>query len=208
MPEETRYVTLSGNPPNGGFPPGQMFASVVVEQQPVTQPEYYGPPPAYNLPLPTDFPAWYQGPPPPAPAAPAAPLSNPCWCETQGQHAGGNAPNEDGWSLLMPSDLVSFLFVENGLRPCDAPNGHYPHQFVFTKYKAPSVMTVADLLTKIKAPPGDHIGITEMEELGDDRFTAGITITRGSELAKKTLAEIGWTQRKSEIAPIWLAPKW
>ena len=57
------------------------------------------------------------------------------------------------------------------------------------------------------APEEDNYGLTEMEELGDNRFAAGLTITRGSDLSKKTLAETGWTQRRSEAAPIWVCVK-
>ena len=69
------------------------------------------------------------------------------------------------------------------------------------------MMTVKDLIKGLGAPAGDQNGVTEMEELGDSRFTAGLTITQGSDDAKKTLAEVGWSQRKSEAAPIWLVVK-
>ena len=68
-------------------------------------------------------------------------------------------------------------------------------------------MTLKDLIKGLGAPPGDQNGITYMEELGDNRFTTGVTITQGSDDAKKTLAEIGWTQRRSDVAPIWLVVK-
>lgn len=69
------------------------------------------------------------------------------------------------------------------------------------------MMTVKDLIRGLGAPAGDGNGVTEMVELGDNRFTAGLTITQGSDDARKTLAETGWTQRSSEAAPIWLAVK-
>ena len=69
------------------------------------------------------------------------------------------------------------------------------------------MMTVKDLIKRLGAPAGEQNGITEMEELGDDRFTAGVTITQGSEDAKKTLAEVGWTQMRSEAGPIWIVVK-
>ena len=68
-------------------------------------------------------------------------------------------------------------------------------------------MTLGDLIKRLGAPAGDRNGISEMEELGDARFTVGSTIMQGSDDAKKTLAEIGWTQRKSEAAPIWILVK-
>lgn len=69
------------------------------------------------------------------------------------------------------------------------------------------MMTVKDLIKGLGAPAGDQNGVTEMEELGDNRFTVGLTITQGSDNAKKTLAEVGWSQRRSEAAPIWLVVK-
>lgn len=98
-------------------------------------------------------------------------------------------------------------FVGDGTRPCDAPNGYYPHQFAFTAHKVPSMMTVKDLIKGLGAPAGDQNGITEMVELGDNRFASGVTIMQGSDDAKKTLAEVGWTQRNSEAAAIWFVVK-
>lgn len=119
----------------------------------------------------------------------------------------GHMLRGDGWSYITPSEHTTIHFVGDGTRPCDAPNGYHPHQLRFTKHRVPSMMTVKDLVKGLGAPAGDQNGITEMMELGDNRFTAGITITQGSEDAKKTLAETGWTQRRSEIAPIWIVVK-
>ncbi len=69
------------------------------------------------------------------------------------------------------------------------------------------MMTVKDLIKGLGAPAGDQNGVTEMKELGDARFTVGLTITQGSDNAKKTLAEVGWSQRRSEAKPIWLVVK-
>lgn len=119
----------------------------------------------------------------------------------------GHMMHGDGWSYITPSEHTTIHFVGDGTRPCDAPNGYHPHRFAFTKHKVPTTMTVKDLIKRLGAPAGDQNGITEMEELGNNRFTAGITITQGSEDAKKTLAETGWTQRRSEAAPIWFVVK-
>lgn len=113
----------------------------------------------------------------------------------------------DGWSYIAPSEHATIHFVGDGARPCDAPNGYYPHEFNFSKHKAPTMMTVKDLIKGLGAPEGDEYGITEMEEQGNNRFTAGVTITQGSDDAKKTLAEQGWTQRRGEAAPIWILVK-
>lgn len=113
----------------------------------------------------------------------------------------------DGWSYITPSEHTTIHFVSDGTRPCDAPNGYYPHRFAFTIHKVPTMMTVRELIEGLGAPPGDQNGITEMEELGNSRFAAGWTITQGSEDATKTLREVGWTQRRSEAAPIWVVVK-
>ena len=112
-----------------------------------------------------------------------------------------------GWSYIAPREHATIHFLGDGTRPCDAPDGYYPHQFTFTRHKVPTVMSVKDLIQGLGAPAGDRIGITEMEEVGDARFTAGITITQGSDDARKSLAEVGWTQRRSEAAPIWILVK-
>ncbi|CAD6564718.1 MAG: hypothetical protein ASARMPREDX12_002394 [Alectoria sarmentosa] len=225
MPEETRYFTLNGNVPNGGVPPGRMFASVAglpfgpnPGHQPFSPGPFgggYGPPPPYHGPqenrngggYPPYHPTLHPGTPPPAPRAPSAPASYGSGYEPPGQYIDGHMLHGDGWSYITPSEHTTMHFVGDGTRPCDAPNGYYPRHFNFSKHKVPTMMTVKDLIKRLGAPAGEHNGITEMEELGDDRFTAGVTITQGSEDAKKTLAEMGWTQMKSEAGPIWIVVK-
>ena len=56
MPEETRYITLNGDVPNGGVPPGRTFVSVAGLP--------YGPNPNHYPFSPAPFSAAY-GPPPP-----------------------------------------------------------------------------------------------------------------------------------------------
>ena len=119
----------------------------------------------------------------------------------------GHMMHGDGWSYITPTENTTIHFVGDGTRPCDAPNGYHPQQFGFTKHKVPTTMTVKDLIKQLGAPAGDQNGITEMEELGDNWFAAGITITQGSEDAKKSLAAMGWTQRRSEAAPVWIVVK-
>lgn len=68
-------------------------------------------------------------------------------------------------------------------------------------------MRVKDLLEYLEAPPGDNFGITRMVAVGNDTWAADVTITRGSEMANKTLAELGWMQFGSEDPPIWLCMK-
>ena len=133
--------------------------------------------------------------PPPAyspPAQPYHPLPPP-------------GPNVDG-SLLL-GDHTRIHWLEDGERPCDAPNGYFPHRFGFKAWKVASVMRVVDLLEYLNAPPGDNFGITQMVETGNDTWAANMTVIRGSETANKTLAELGWTQIRSEDPPIWLCMK-
>lgn len=113
----------------------------------------------------------------------------------------------DGWSYIAPSEHTTIHFVSDGSRPCDAPDGYYPHRFDFTKHKVPSMMSVQDLIKGLGAPAGDENGITEMVEMADFRFAVRVNVTQGSEDAKKTLREMGWTQRRSEAAPIWIVVK-
>ena len=46
-----------------------------------------------------------------------------------------------------------------------------------------------------------------MEDLGDDRFTAGVTITQGSENAEKASVEVRRAQRRRDAPPIWVVVK-
>ena len=174
MAEETRYITVSGAAPNGGFPAGIIFAGLV------------GPPPAQDMAC--------QGPPPPYTPPPQPVHPNPPLRQT----AGG--------SMLL-GDLTDIHWLDDGDRPCDAPNGYFPYQFDFTKYQVPSVMRVRDLIEHLEAPRGNGFGITQMEEIGNDTWVESVTIIRGSEMADRTLAELGWTQQRSQAAPIWLCMK-
>ena len=111
-----------------------------------------------------------------------------------------------GWSYITPGEHTWIHFVGDGTRPCDLPDGYYPN-LKFSKHRVPTMMTVKDLIKGLGAPAGKENGITEVEELGFDRYAEGETITQGSKRAKKTLAEMGWTQRRSELAPIILVVK-
>lgn len=69
------------------------------------------------------------------------------------------------------------------------------------------MMTVRDLIGALGAPPGPQNGITEMEELGDSRWSAGVTVEQGSRDAERSLRSLGWTQRRSQKKPIWVVVK-
>ena len=207
MPEETRYFTLNGEPPNGGVPPGRLFASIA---GPPYTPNagYYGLPPDHCAPHQAFYPTMHPGPPPPvAPAAPAARASHPSRYDPPGQYVDGRIMRGDDCTIIMPRQLTTIVFLSDGTRPCDYPDGYCPYRFQFTQHKAPSMMTVGDLIEGLGTPPGDHFGIQEVEELGNDRFTSGMPITRGSDLAKMTLAQVGWSAERSKVKPIWLMVK-
>ena len=229
MAEETRYFTLSGNVPNGGVPPGRMMASLALvppgpypSHHPFTPGPFSGghaPPPPYHSPQnngkilqradmsqPLSFDTATPPPGPPAPA-PAAPPSNGASYEPPGQYLDGRMLRGDGWSYLTPTEHTTIHFVNDGTRPCDTPDGYYRYRFDFTTHKVPTTMTVCELIQRLGAPAGDQNGITEMVALPDYRFLAAETITQGSEDANKTLREMGWTQRRSEAAPIWIVVK-
>lgn len=107
----------------------------------------------------------------------------------------------------MPREITRFYFLWDGTRPCDYHRGYYAKQFNFVEHRAFSAMTVRDLIDGLGTPFVDHYGIQEMEELGDNRWTSGLTITRGSQHASRTLAEVGWSARRSHNRPIWLLVK-
>ncbi|KAF6218679.1 hypothetical protein HO133_006030 [Letharia lupina] len=230
MPEETRYFTLSGNVPNGGVPPGRTLASLA---NPPSGPDPahhpfrngHGPPPPYSGPPdnahspqrarpprtlsphpgtggggPAPYhPTLHPGPPPPAPRAPAPPAPP---YEPPGQYLDGHPLHGgDGWSYLAPGEHTTIHFVGDGTRPCDHPR---PRPFAFTRHKVPSRTSVRDLIRALGAPPGDGVGVTEMLELGDGRFAAGLTVTQGGADAGRSLGEVGWTQGRSEGKPIWI----
>ena len=113
----------------------------------------------------------------------------------------------DGAAVIHPSEHTIITFLSDGERPCDAPNGYYPWYFYKLKYKVPSAMKLQEFMVQLGVPKEGQCGITEMDELGDDRWTAGVTILQGTEDAQKTLKEIGWTKRRSDIAPIWVVVK-
>ncbi|KAF6241122.1 hypothetical protein HO173_000916 [Letharia columbiana] len=215
MPEETRYFTLSGNVPNGGVPPGRTLASLA---NPPSGPDPahhpfrngYGPPPPYSGPQDnahpprtlSPHPGTRRGPPPyhptlhPGPPPPAPPYEPP------GQYLDGHLLHGAGWSyLLPPGEHTTIHFVGDGTRPCDDPR---PRPFAFTRHKIPSRTRVRDLIRALGAPEGDGVGVTQMLELGDGRFVAGLSVTRGGADAGRELGEVGWRQGRGGGEPIWI----
>ena len=71
----------------------------------------------------------------------------------------------------------------------------------------PSGLTVAELIRRLGAPATDDskFGAMEVHQLGDGRWTAGMTVLLNSDLAKKTLKEVGWGEARGFAAkPVWI----
>ena len=112
-----------------------------------------------------------------------------------------------GWSYISPEKHTTIYFVGDGVRPIDNPNGFYPHPFRFSKHKAPCIMTVRELINRLGCPAGDEKGVMEVFPQGNDRWLPGRAFTQGSDDAGKTLAEVGWTEKRDEEVPVWLVVK-
>lgn len=163
------------------------------------------------------YPTFHPGPGPPAPPAPhtATPRPPPpvlgqrpdAGYEAPGAYLDGQMMVVNGRAVLFPDEYTSFIFLIDGERPCDEPYGYYPYHFNKKWFSAPSTTTLQQFMVCLGVPQEGQFGITEMDELGDNRWTAGVTITQGTDDARKTLAEIGWTKRRSDIAPIWIVVK-
>lgn len=207
MAEEIRYVTRNGQPPNGGVPPGRLLASFTFGL-PAPNPGNHALPPPYVAPNPPFIPTVH--PEPPQPVAPAAPVT---WTSPvrdwnpPGQYVDGCIMQGNGWTMIMPREITRFYFLWDGTRPCDSHRGYYSKPFNVVEHRAISAMTVWDLMDGLGMPFQDHYGIQEMENLGENRYASGLTVTRGSQHASKTLAEVGWSARRSEHRPIWLLVK-
>jgi hypothetical protein len=71
-------------------------------------------------------------------------------------------------------------------------------------------MTVKELCARLGCPsePGQETwGITEMIQLGDNRWAAGSSFAQNGDEAKKTLGEVGWTAGRGDEYPVWLICK-
>ncbi|KAK8236931.1 hypothetical protein HDK77DRAFT_449299 [Phyllosticta capitalensis] len=52
----------------------------------------------------------------------------------------------------------------------------------------------------------DRWAITEVAEMGGNRWQKGTTVVFGSDMAKRTLAEMGWSDQRGDgiSPPVWL----
>ncbi|KAL8840596.1 MAG: hypothetical protein Q9170_001282 [Blastenia crenularia] len=217
------YRTLSGQPPNGGVPPGTIFYPVQQQSPPpyvlhhtaaqMMAPTWYppqppqqafSPPPPYVM-RPSQPPAPSQqfvyhtpafSPPQPAPPAPQ-------WAPPGATLLGQPAPNFEGVGYLYPKDhtvihviMDKFMDLNTTLRL----SKFEPRLF-------PTGLTVRELIKQLGAPDEDEAkyGVMEVHERGDGKWTPGQTILLSSEHAQKTLREIGWSETRGFASkPVWL----
>ncbi|KAL9045548.1 MAG: hypothetical protein Q9214_001428 [Letrouitia sp. 1 TL-2023] len=219
------FVTMTGQPPNGGVPPGVAFFAPQPQRIEEELGTVYPPPPPYappahRQPIPP--------PPPPAPVSsmfvppqppPPGPGPGPAAAATPQLQAAVNYQNLPGSSLAgveAPSIRgIGYLFAEKHTVLHFIPNrwlqmncpGREP---VYRPYIFPTNLTVGELIRQLGVPSaeyGHQYGITEVHEMGEGRFTAGQTILRDSEDANKTLAQIGWDEcRGTSRRPVWIMP--
>lgn len=208
MPTRTHYITASGQPPNGGVPPGVAFLGRPASEN--------MPPPAYNptsvvAPPPpgfsylTGYPApliAYAPPPPPAPAP--APDPAPTF-EPPGARLNGGAFVHEGRAYLFPAEHTIIHFFHAGDRPFENPQpaGAPP----FMALHVATTSTVADLMRQLGVPQdvdgaGDRFGVTECIEVGDGSWTKGTSFILSQDRSKKTLKDLKWEGER----PVWLAP--
>lgn len=199
MAEQTVYITASGRIPNDGVPPGTRYVRVTAPQSGNNGKTPKGTDTPRNLMFGTGDGEGNQlaprvPPPPwdtPAPALTPAPTPRPALLP---------APTPP--PALLPGPVTSILWLHSGVRPCDAPDGHYPHPFETTRYSVDPSMSVRQLIKELDGPAGDQYGIAELRRVGDPAnkiFMEAISITNGSPRADKTLMEVGWRPGMGDI---------
>ena len=127
--------------------------------------------------------------------------------EPPGQYVDGQLMKGSDWTYITHAENATFIFLHNGDRPFDAPNGYYPIRFPFSKHKAPCNLTVREFINRLGCPEGPQLGVTEMICGDDNRFFEGDTFTQGDVTSNRTLAEVGWTAARNDNTPVWLAIK-
>ncbi|KAL9000800.1 MAG: hypothetical protein Q9169_000554 [Polycauliona sp. 2 TL-2023] len=227
------FRTLNGEPPNGGVPPGVAFYPSQPPPGPSAQPAASLPPPpppyamhsfsSYVDPRMFFLQQMAQPPPPPLPAPPAptlldaqmfyhplqtipapapAPAPRP-WTPLGASLLGQQAPIFEGVSYLYPQHHTVFHIIMDVHMQLDAPTSHPK----FDPRLFPTDLSVAELIRRLGAPTTDNskYGVMEVHPMGDGRWTAGTTVLLNSDLAKKTLREVGWGETRGfAAAPVWL----
>ncbi|KAL8761429.1 MAG: hypothetical protein Q9184_002451 [Pyrenodesmia sp. 2 TL-2023] len=204
---------MSGEPPNGGIPPGTAFYSAApppsmapppypmyqfTPQQPdpcMFLPPPPPPPPVQPPPYFQDFPyhvRMFSPPPPPAPAT---------WSPPGASLLGQPAPAFDGVGYLYPRDhTVLHIIMDKfmALDPATRLPKWEPRLFA-------TGLTIGELIRTLGAPDDSKYGLMEVHEQGDGRWAAGQLILQGSEQAKKTLRDVGWIETRGfSTKPVWL----
>ncbi|CAL8577849.1 hypothetical protein XPA_003662 [Xanthoria parietina] len=141
--------------------------------------------------------------PAPAPAPILAPAPAPQLSTPPGSSLlGPQAPNSEGVQCLLPHDQTVFHVIRD---PDMRPDALITLP-AFTPRSFPSGLIVAELIRALVPTINDaRIGVMEVHQQGDGRWTAGTMVLLNSDLAKKTLREIGWDEtRGSTAAPVWI----
>ncbi|KAI4180794.1 MAG: hypothetical protein L6R41_007017 [Letrouitia leprolyta] len=230
MTEPRQYFrTMTGEPPNGGVPPGTAFIPVV-GQPPAKAPTPVCPPPycmhqyttqldprmwlppqqVFVPPTPSTqppvciqhFPFHAQifvPPPPPPPTA----LPSAQWSPPGANLLGQPAPNFEGVNYLYPKDHTVLHIIMDKFMQLNMTTRlpkYEPRLF-------PTGLRVSELIKQLGAPNEEEepYGVMEVHEMGDGRWATGQTVLLGSEHANKTLKEIGWGETRGFAAkPVWL----
>lgn len=103
---------------------------------------------------------------------------------------------------LAPYPTITINFLADGVRPFDIDGG-YCSEFRYLSYPNISTdVTVSFLMSTLRLQNVGMKGITVMLVRGKGFWGAGMTILEDSEMAEKTLAELGWGW---EWRTVWLA---
>lgn len=202
------YITGSGQPPNGGVPPGSIFFGQPQTNDRPAPPPYnilVVPPPAVTVVNLSAAPPPYHAPAAgPAPAAPPPPEPSKRYAPP-GITQDGAEFVQNGIAYLFPDSHTVIHFLFDGTRPFDGPPGCEPE---FAALKIPTTMTVAGLMNQLGVPGNgnDRYGVTECVEVGNGSWAKGITYVWSEEKSKKTLKAIGWDDsRGTKNKPVWIA---
>ncbi|KAL8768410.1 MAG: hypothetical protein Q9209_005316 [Squamulea sp. 1 TL-2023] len=222
MTQPTQYFrTLNGEPPNGGVPPGVAFYAI--PQHPAPPAASSPPPPPYGIhyypvPDPRMFLPPSPAPPPPPPYTmhyhpaldpriflpPQPPASAPKqWSPPGSTLLNQPAPSFQGVSYLYPESHTVLHIIWDLHMSFTAPTA----TLRFEARLFPTGLTVGELIRRLGAPTTDDskFGVQEVHELGDGRWSAGTTVLLNSELAKKSLREVGWGETRGFAAkPVWI----
>ncbi|KAI9791243.1 MAG: hypothetical protein M1816_004235 [Peltula sp. TS41687] len=142
-------------------------------------------------------------PPPPAPAAPAPATAPPAPLTTiPSSHVDPAAAGVNpGISYLYPAKHTSLHVIAGSFVPYESPHV----EFQFSIVRVPCNMTVAELIEQLGAD-GANDKVTECVELGEGAWAKGASIVKSNDMAKKTLAQVGWDEDRGEgpKPPVWI----